>query len=104
MKDISNILSIMGIPHVNEKMLKNLYIADIFISYNSPMGSRGIIIEIDGPRHFENYRNQVLGPTYMKKRHLQSLGYFVKSLPYWKYNVNDTLIRKKKYLTSFLSL
>ena len=103
MKDISNTLSIMGIPHVNEKMLNNLYIADIFISHNPPKGSLGIIIEIDGPRHFENYRNQVLGPTYMKKRHLQSLGYTVKSLPYWKYNINDTLIRKKKNLGSFLS-
>ena len=39
----------------------------------------------------------------MKIRHLQSLGYIVKSLPYWKYNIYDTIIRKKKNLAIFLS-
>lgn len=98
----------MGIPHENEKMINNLYIVDILLSRNIFSTSlskenKGIIIEIDGPRHFENYMNGVLGPTSMKKRHLSLLGYTVKTLPHWQYNVNDTMIRKKKNLNIFLS-
>ena len=55
MKDVSNTLSILGITHVSEKMFNNLYIADIFVSHNPPKGNLGIILEIDGPRHFEDY-------------------------------------------------
>ena len=88
----------MGIAHTNEKLINEIYIVDILTSIKLSPDILGLLIEIDGPSHFENYVNLPLGPTLMKKRHLESFGYVVKNLPYWKYNLNDTSIRKQKLL------
>ena len=95
----------MGISHENEKVVGGIYIADILItSISSKEYTNGLIIEFDGPSHFENYAKNPLGPTVMKKRHLQSAGYAVKSLPYWKYNTSDTTSNKEKILHDLLSI
>jgi RAP domain len=66
-------------------------------------GSMGTAIELDGPSHFESYMRNPLGPTIMKYRHLEALGYNVKSLPYWKYSVDDSVAQKRKVLKELLS-
>ena len=95
----------MGISHENEKVVGGIYIADILItSITNLEHINGLIIEFDGPSHFENYSKKFLGPTVMKKRHLHSAGYTVKSLPYWNYNITDTIIRKQKVLNDLLGV
>ena len=88
-------LNKLGIKHENEKIINNIYIVDIFInnSYfidtkqlNSIPNSNskstnpttlGVVIEVDGPKHYDSYLNTPLGPTIMKKRHLELLNYIV---------------------------
>lgn len=59
-RDASSVLSEMGITHENEKMLDNGYIADVFMPASvarrlPPGSSKGVVIEFDGPQHFESY-------------------------------------------------
>ncbi|RYH29415.1 hypothetical protein EON65_08580 [archaeon] len=56
-KDASNILRDIGIHHENETLLEHGYYADIFIppQYMDCGGSKGIVIEFDGPWHFDSY-------------------------------------------------
>ncbi len=58
--DASAILRELGIVHENEKILDNGYYADIYISpqfagNTTPSNSKGIVVEFDGPWHFESY-------------------------------------------------
>jgi len=68
--DVSNILNEMNISHENEKLLPNGYVADIFIpralSYRDATflndtenglynDETALVIEYDGPLHFETY-------------------------------------------------
>lgn len=95
----------MGISHENEKIVGGIYIADILIpSLSNIQHINGVIIEFDGPSHFENYSRSPSGPTLMKKRHLESAGYAVKSIPYWKYNSTDTAAKKEKVLRDLLGV
>ena len=95
----------MGISHKNEKVVGGIYIADILItSITSLEHTKGLIVEFNGPSHFEIYSKKFLGPTVMKKRHLNSAGYTVKSLPYWNYDITDTMIRKQKVLNDLISV
>jgi RAP domain len=104
-KDVSKTLNSMGISHENEKVVAGIYIADILIpSLSSIQHTNGVIVEFDGPSHFENYSRWPLGPTTMKKRHLESAGYAVKSIPYWKYDTTDTTSRKEKLLYGLLGV
>jgi len=61
-KEIARILSKLGIVHENEKSLKNGYVVDIFIPYpnndeDDAASKKGIVLEFDGPTHFEFYSN-----------------------------------------------
>lgn len=95
----------MGISHENEKVVGGIYVADILIpSLSCIQYTNGVIIEFDGPSHFENYSRSPLGPTIMKKRHLESAGYAVKSIPYWKYSSSDTTSKKEKVLNDSLGV
>lgn len=104
-KDVSKTLNSMGISHENEKAVAGIYIADILIpSLSGIQHTNGVIIEFDGPSHFENYSRSPSGPTLMKRRHLESAGYAVKSIPYWKYNTSDTTSKKEKLLNDLLGV
>lgn len=88
-------------------MIDDVYIADILISHTSahvyiPSGCKGLIIEVDGPTHYENYQLLPLGPTAMKKRHLQAAGYLVRTLPYWAYALTSSDALKKKTLLALM--
>ena len=78
----------MGVVHVNEACLENGYVVDIYIpEYSSETHPRGLVIELDGPFHFDSYMHRPLGPARMKKRHLSAMGYVCVSLPYWEYHM-----------------
>ena len=84
--DVSRTLRALGIHHVNEVAVGGGY------------------IEVDGPLHFETYRNEPLGPTTSKRRHLALLGYKVVSLPYWAWDIrNMSVDLKMKYLKGLLT-
>ena len=110
-QDASKILREMGIAHENEKLVGHGYVVDIFIppsalpasSWHRPPGFIGTVLEFDGPSHFESYLNAPLGPTVMKRRHLEALGYAVTSVPYWKYHLDDVVGQKQKVLRDALS-
>jgi len=82
----SRILKLHNIDHVNEKSLLFNYIVDVFIPYKEslPWGSvlkKDVVLEIDGPFHFESFANAPLGPVLMKRRHIEAAGYHFVSLP-----------------------
>lgn len=79
---LSGCLTRMGVPHINEAEIGYGYIVDILIPGAVPGGSNGIIIEVDGPFHFESYLQQPIGPTVMKRRHLEAMGFHLVSIPY----------------------
>ena len=56
-KEASRILNSLGYEHENEKILLFGISADIYIPAESKEESRGLIIELDGPHHFESYLN-----------------------------------------------
>ena len=75
----------MGIKHENEMEVEYNYIVDIFIApadveclllldpsfeknIHSLRCSKGLILEVDGPSHFDSYLSRPLGSTAMKKR------------------------------------
>jgi hypothetical protein len=60
------------------------------------------VLEIDGPFHFETYMRQPLGGTTMKRRHLESMGYELVSLPYWQYNSRLSREQKVRILRNVL--
>ena len=71
---------------------------------NYNVKSKPVVLEINGPFHYDTYINRTLGPTVMKKRHLELLGYEVVTLPYWKYSLRDTKEHKHKILKEYLNL
>jgi hypothetical protein len=60
------------------------------------------VIELDGPSHYEHFELSPLGPTVMKRRHLEAAGYSVLTLPYWKWGFCDTEAKKHKILGDLL--
>lgn len=99
-QSISLLLTELGYAHSNEHCLEYGYMVDIFIreqdlpqqykDNNADMLAKypqGIVIEYDGPSHFDSYLWRPLGPTAMKHRHLGALGYRVISIPYWSYRL-----------------
>lgn len=73
-RNISKVLLLKKIPHENEILLPNYYVVDIFIPIhdisspemkhqypwsealkNNKKQKKGIVIEVDGPTHFESY-------------------------------------------------
>lgn len=57
-QNISDLLRDLGVEHEYEKVLSNQYLVDIFIPFNVPGQSftdaPGIVIEYDGPFHFDS--------------------------------------------------
>ena len=106
---LSQCLTQMSVAHHNEAEIGYGYVVDILIpaapglryATSSGRGHEGklpadaerksTIIEVDGPYHFESYLQQPIGPTAMKRRHLQALGHRVISVPYtsWTSIRND---------------
>lgn len=103
---MSRQLRALGIANENEVTLCGTYTVDILVhaSYSGPSASKGIVIELDGPSHYEHYQLAPLGPTLMKKRHLQAAGYTVLTLPYWKWGHCDTDTQKRKVLSDLLGM
>jgi hypothetical protein len=88
--DSSKTLFKLGVVHENEKMLPSGYLVDIFIpkyKKNYAEVLENIVLEFDGPTHFDSYLQNPLGPTCMKRRHLLQLGYRVVSMKHWEYSV-----------------
>ena len=78
---LSEVLDSMGVVHINEAEVGYGYIADILIPEPVIGAPNGIIIEADGPFHFESYIQKPVGPTVMKRRHMAAMGYHVISVP-----------------------
>ena len=57
--DISKMLTALAIPHQNEAKIEFGIVVDILIEKKK--GSKGIVIEVDGPMHYESYLNAPLG-------------------------------------------
>ena len=117
-QDASKVLTRHGISHENEKQLEYGYIADIFVSplnfpsllkleLNWDKGcyfsetkpksvERGLIIEINGPSHYETYLGRELGHTAQKRRHLEALGYNVANISYRTYDYG-TMTKEEKF-------
>lgn len=75
-----------------------------FINNHSHVHSKlGVIIEFNGPNHYENYMKSLLGPSVMKKRHLEGLGYIVMEVSYQQYKIFDTKEYKIKTIESIMS-
>mmetsp|Transcript_38914 Transcript_38914/g.44332 ORF Transcript_38914/g.44332 Transcript_38914/m.44332 type:complete len:545 (+) Transcript_38914:312-1946(+) len=68
-RTIGRALKALKYEFEHEKLL-GFYAVDFFIEPN-------IVIELDGPHHFINGTTEPLGPTLMKKRHLEAHGYKV---------------------------
>ena len=108
---LSQCLTQMSVYHHNEAEIGYGYVVDILIPAapglrhaatstsgrkhededGTPGAAKSTIIEVDGPYHFESYLQQPIGPTAMKRRHLQALGHRVISVPYtsWTSIRND---------------
>jgi len=56
------------------------YSFDIFLPQSQQ------VIEVDGPRHFAFETRRPLGPTVLKKRIVELLGYRYISVPYWEWD------------------
>ena len=61
--DVSKMLAALGIPHQNEARIENNIVVDILIEKKK--GSKGIVIEVDGPIHYESYLKAPLGMKYI---------------------------------------
>ena len=57
--DVSKMLMALGIPHKNEARIDFGIVVDILIEKKK--GSKGIVIEVDGPIHYESYLRAPLG-------------------------------------------
>jgi hypothetical protein len=113
------------VSHENEVVLPNGYVVDLLIhpgyAHQMPWqragtksvtttaaGNRnsksfkGIVLEIDGPFHFDTYMQQPLGGTIMKRRHLRSMGFELVSLPFWQYKVGLPKDQKVRILRNVL--
>lgn len=44
--------------------------------------ARGLILEVNGPYHYDSYASRPLGPTIAKERHLKGVNYRVVSINY----------------------
>ena len=118
-QDVSKALTCSGITHEIEKPLEYGYVADIFVSqyYFPSMAQlqlnggkithsyfekrsrgidRGLIIEINGPSHYESYLGRELGHTLQKQRHLKALGYNVVAISYTAYDSRKGLTHEEK--------
>jgi len=50
-------------------------------------GPVGWVVEVDGPSHYQQHPwHRATGSTQLKRRHLQSLGLALVSIPYWEWN------------------
>ena len=107
-QDASRTLKSYGIAHETEKPLEYGYMADIFLTPQQfpallqlelswdkgcyftdirPKSiAKGLVIEINGPSHYETYLGRELGHTIQKKRHLEALGYHVANISHRTYD------------------
>jgi RAP domain len=103
---VSRNLRVLGIANDNEVTICDTYVVDILLnaSYSGRPSSKGTVIELDGPSHYEHFQLAPLGPTVMKRRHLEAAGYSVLTLPYWKWGFCDTEAKKHKILGDLLGV
>jgi hypothetical protein len=57
----------------------------------------GCAIDFDGPSHFLACKAPT-GATLIKRRHLELLGYFLVSVPYWDWVELSGMDERRKYL------
>ena len=103
--DASKTLFKLGITHENEKLLPNGYLVDVYIpSYkpNYEKEFKDVVLEFDGPTHYDSYLQNPLGPTLMKKRHLTKFGYHVVNMSYAIYSVAANADEKCRIVREFL--
>ncbi|KAF0709615.1 Aste57867_5840 [Aphanomyces stellatus] len=96
-REVSRFLVKLQVHHANEFRTENGYVADILITSKS--GTR-VIMEVDGPCHFEKRGEETLRSR-LKKHELEQLGYRVLSVPYFEWPSDNAI--KEKYLAAKLS-
>jgi len=64
---------------------------------------KGVVLEFDGPHHFESYLRRETGTTVMKRRHLQALGLVVINIPFWNYNLDMSEASKEVLLSQCIA-
>jgi len=101
--EVSRILRNLGIPHRNEVRIEYNYVVDILLTETTVQYPKGIVIEFDGPTHFETYLFQPEGSTMLRRRHIRSLGYKLISIPFLQYGKQTTLKCKEKLLLDYLN-
>ena len=82
------------------------YSIDIMVAptdFHAAAGLKQIAIEVDGPSHYAVGSRTKLGATVMKHRHMEQLGFNMKSVPYWEWDALGTDEEKVQYLTRVLS-
>lgn len=105
--DISKVLREMGVNHRNEVQLNHGILVDIYIADDrvaSKNGYCGLVIEVDGPVHYESYLMEPTGPTVMKRRHLKALHYEVLSIPCFdnSYSLKASSDEKAEFMRKLL--
>jgi RAP domain len=125
--EVSRVLSYMGVVHENEKLMPiGAYRVDIFVetgAISTPredeelsddsweptssikskyVASKGVVIEVDGPMHFDSYGKRPLGHTVLKRRHIEASGYTLIPLPHWDFRHQYSLDKKVKVLRGYL--
>ena len=97
------ILLELGHHHINEAVLPHGYVVDILLpGFKSEKYPHGVVLEIDGPAHFDTYGHTMLGPGLTKMRHLDLMGYKVVSLPYWVFYCQLSKGNQRKVIKSAL--
>lgn len=80
--DVKIILNVAGIPFEMEKRIEKIYIIDFFIPEK-----KGVLLEINGPKHYffnaeEKGEIQLNGKSFVKSEILKSLGYKFVNISY----------------------
>jgi hypothetical protein len=112
-QQVSDILRGMGLSVDDEfRCPKSGYAIDMRVHKKDDMpetaksstgAAEGWAVEFDGPSHFLTCRLPV-GGTFMKRRHLELLGYTVVSLPFWDWYQLTGRDERKEYLRAKLRI
>eukprot|EP01032_Pedospumella_encystans_P009256 gene9256-10914_t len=63
---------------------------------------KGVVVEFDGPFHFESYKREELGHTVMKRRHIKNAGYKMVNIPFWHYGTGFTTDKQEQVVKTYL--
>uniref|UniRef100_A0A7S0UB28 RAP domain-containing protein n=2 Tax=Hemiselmis andersenii TaxID=464988 RepID=A0A7S0UB28_HEMAN len=102
--EVASVLRAMGIDFEEEYVDNHSgYSLDLLLKdFACKEGACAVAIEVDGPSHYAVGTHQRLGRTVMKRRHVQQMGYDLRTLPYWEWDVLETEEEKEVYLRQLL--